>query len=71
SLHPLACLLDEDLDLALAEPLAQALGWRVTSIRVEGWLGIKNGPLPEAMADADLRVLVTGDRLLYGQRGSQ
>jgi hypothetical protein len=43
----------------------------VTSVRAEGWLGIKNGPLLQAMADAQLRVLVTGDRGLYGQRGSQ
>ena len=71
SVRPLACLLDEDLDPALAEPLEDALGWRVTSVRAEGWLGIKNGPLLQAMADAHLRVLATGDRGLYAQRGSQ
>ena len=62
------CLLDEDLDPALAGPLEEALGWRVTSVRAEGWLGLKNGPLLEAMAERGLRVLVTGDRALYGQR---
>lgn len=65
------CLLDEDLDPALAEPLEEASGWRVTSVRAEGWLGVKNGPLLEAMAERGLRVLVTGDRALYGQRRRQ
>ena len=65
------CLLDEDLDPALAEPLVAVLGWRVTSVRAEGWLGVKNGPLLEAMAERQLRVLVTGDRALYGQRRRQ
>jgi hypothetical protein len=65
----LACLLDEDLDPGLASLLeAAGLGWRVTSVRAEGWLGVKNGPLLEAMAANRLRVLVTGDRALYGQR---
>ena len=59
----LACLLDEDLDPGAADLLdAAGLGWRVTSVRAEGWLGVKNGPLLEAM-----RVLVTGDRALYAQ----
>src|SRR5437868_14730031 len=30
-----------------------------------GWLGLKNGPLMEAMAERQLRVLVTADRTLY------
>jgi hypothetical protein len=65
----LGCLLDEDLDPGLAELLdAAGLGWRVTSVRCEGWLGVKNGPLLEAMAERQLRVLVTGDRALHGQR---
>jgi hypothetical protein len=65
----LACLLDEDLDPGLGELLdAAGLGWRVTSVRAEGWLGVKNGPLLEAMAGRRLRVLVTGDRALYAQR---
>jgi hypothetical protein len=66
------CLLDEDLDPGLAELLeAAGLGWRVTSVRAEGWLGVKNGPLLEAMAGRGLRVLVTGDRALYAQRRAQ
>jgi hypothetical protein len=65
------CLLDEDLDPALAGPLEVALGCRVTSVRAEGWLGVKNGPLLEALAERGLRVLVTGDRALYGQRRRQ
>lgn len=69
--QPLGCLLDEDLDPALADPLADALGWRVTSVRAEGWLGVKNGPLLQAMAEAHLQVLVTGDRGLYPQRHAQ
>lgn len=69
--RPLGCLLDEDLDPALAEGLALASGWRVTSVRLEGWLGVKNGPLLQAMAEARLRVLVTGDRALYLQRRAQ
>ena len=68
----LACLLDEDLDRGLADLLdAAGLGWRVTSVRAEGWLGVKNGPLLEAMAGSRLRVLVTGDRALYAQRRGQ
>ena len=68
----LGCLLDEDLDPALAGPLARHLeGWRVMSVHAEGWLGVKNGPLLEGMAEAKLRVLVTGDRLLYAQRSGQ
>lgn len=68
----LACLLDEDLDPGLADILdASELGWRVTSVRAEGWLGVKNGPLLEAMASTGLRVLVTGDRALYTQRRGQ
>jgi hypothetical protein len=65
----LACLLDEDLDPGLADLLDEAgRGWRVTSVRAEGWLGVKNGPLLDAMAAGQLRVLVTGDRALYAQR---
>ena len=67
-----ACLLDEDLDPGLAELLdAAELAWRVTSVRAERWLGVKNGPLLDAMASSRLRVLVTGDRALYGQRHVQ
>ena len=68
----LARLLDEDLDPGLADLLdAAGLGWQVTSVRAEGWLGVKNGPMLEAMAGRGLRVLVTGDRALYGQRRAQ
>jgi len=68
----LACLLDEDLDPRLASLLdAAGLGWRVTSVRAEGWLGVKNGPLLQAMAGHRVRVLVTGDRALYSQRRGQ
>ena len=55
--QPLACLLDEDLDPALAGQLAVASGWQVTSVCAEGWLGVKNGPLLQAMAEAYPRVL--------------
>jgi hypothetical protein len=59
-----ACLLDEDLDPGLADLLdAAGLGWRVTTVRAEGWLGVENGPLLDAMAGSRLRVLVTGDRI--------
>ena len=68
----LACLLDEDLDRGLADLLdAAGLGWRVTSVRAEGWLGVKNGPLLEGTAGSRLRVLVTGDPALYGQGRGQ
>ena len=70
--QPLACLLDEDLDPALAGQLAVASGWQVTSVRAEGWLGVKNGPLLQAMAEAYPRgSWVTGDRGLYHQRRAQ
>jgi hypothetical protein len=63
--QPLGCLLDENLDASLAEPLATYLEWRVTTVRAERWLGLKNGPLLEAIAERHLTVLVTGDRTLY------
>jgi hypothetical protein len=66
--QPLGCLLDENLDASLAEPLAGYLQMRVASVRAEGWLGLKNGPLLAAMVDAQLGVLVTGDRMLYRER---
>jgi hypothetical protein len=34
----------------------------------EGWLGLKNGPLLEAMVERQLSVLITGDRMLYRER---
>ncbi len=63
-------LLDENLDRALAAPLATALGAGadVSSVHARGWLGMRNGPLLEAMADAGLRVLVTGDVRLWRER---
>jgi hypothetical protein len=66
--QPLGCLLDENLDASLAESLATYLEWRVTTVRAEGWLGVKNGPLLESMAERHLTVLVTGDRTLYLER---
>jgi hypothetical protein len=66
--QPLGCLVDENLDPALVEPLAIFLEWHVTSARVEGWLGLKNGPLLEAMVERHLSVLITGDRGLYRER---
>ena len=56
----LACLLDEDLDPGLADLLdAAGLGWQVTSVRAGGWLGVKNGPILEAMPGSAARF---GDR---------
>jgi len=68
--QPLACLIDEDLDPALAGQLAVALDWYVTLVRAEGWLGVKNGPLLQAMAEAHLRVvLVTGGEARSAEPG--
>jgi hypothetical protein len=67
---PPPTLLDENLDPALAGPLAAVLGpaAAVSSVRARGWLGTRNGPLVEAMAEAGLRVLVTGDVRLWRER---
>ena len=64
-------LLDEDLDVRLREPLAARLaphGYSVRTVRDLGWLGIKNGPLLDGMAEVGLKVLVTADAHLYRQR---
>jgi hypothetical protein len=64
-------LLDEDLDVRLREPLAARLaphGYSVRTVRDLGWLGIKNGPLLDGMAEVGLKVLVTADVHLYRQR---
>ena len=47
-------LLDEDLDVRLREPLAGRLapdGYLVRTVGDMGWLGVKNGPLLDSMAD--------------------
>jgi len=68
--QPLACLIDEDLDRPGAGQLAVALDWYVTLVRAEGWLGVKNGPLLQAMAEAHLRVvLVTGGEARSAEPG--
>ena len=60
-------LLDEDLDVRLREPLAARLaphGYSVRTVRDLGWLGIKNGPLLDGMAEAIVVVLLnTGLRV--------
>src|SRR5919202_5598407 len=64
-------LLDEALDVRLREPLAVRLaphGYIVRTVRDMGWLGIKNGPLLDGMAEAGLQILVTADVHLYRQR---
>src|ERR671933_70152 len=64
-------LLDEALDVRLREPLAVRLaphGYVVRTVRDLGWLGIKNGPLLDGMAEVGLKVLVTADVHLYRQR---
>jgi hypothetical protein len=70
SLPRLGVLVDEDLDPALAGTLAAQLGPTadVSSTRACGWLGVHNGPLLDAMADAHLGVLVTGDVRLWSER---
>jgi len=65
---PPPTLVDENLDPDLAPALAGALGAKVSSARSRGWLGLKNGPLLEAMAEAGLGVLVTGDARLWRER---
>ena len=66
----LGVLVDEDLDPALADALAAQLGPTadVSSTRSRDWLGVHNGPLLDAMADAGLGVLVTGDVRLWVER---
>jgi hypothetical protein len=66
-------LLDEDLDVRLREPLAGRLapdGYLVRTVRDMGWLGVKNGPLLDSMAEAGLKVLLTADVHLYRPRSA-
>lgn len=68
ALTEVGVLLDEDLDVRLREPLAARLaphGYVVRTIRDLGWLGTKNGPLLDGMAEVGLQVLVAADVHLY------
>lgn len=58
-------LLDEHLPLAFAEEL---VGHEVSTVRAEGWTGMKNGELLATAASAGFDVLVTNDRGIEHQQ---
>lgn len=58
-------LLDEHLPLDLA---SEFIGHEVSSVRVEGWAGLKNGILLSRAGDAGFEVLVTNDKSLEFQQ---
>jgi predicted nuclease of predicted toxin-antitoxin system len=63
-------LVDEDLPPRLAIVLTAQLGEETTcsSVRDEGWRGLKNGELLSRMAEHGFTMLVTGDRNLAYQQ---
>lgn len=58
-------LLDEHLPLDLA---AELVGHEVSTVRDEGWTGMKNGELLATAAAAGFEVLVTNDRGIEHQQ---
>jgi hypothetical protein len=61
----LQVLLDESLPLALARELA---GHDVSSVRAQGWLGLRNGVLLRAAVHAGFEAIVTADKALRYQQ---
>jgi hypothetical protein len=63
-------LIDEDLSPRLASALATALGpdIRCSSVRREGWRGLKNGALLARMTEHGFTILVTADRNIARQQ---
>jgi len=61
----LKVLVDESLPIGLASELA---GHEVSTVRAQRWLGLKNGVLLRAAADAGFEVLLTADRALRHQQ---
>jgi len=63
-------LVDEDLPprlaLALAAELGEAIGY--SSVRDEGWRGLKNGALLARMVEHGFTILVTADRNMPHQQ---
>ena len=58
-------LVDESLPIAIA---AELRGHEVSTVRAQRWLGLKNGVLLRAAADAGFEVLVTADKALRHQQ---
>lgn len=58
-------LLDESLPRSLARQLE---GHDVSTVRDRRWLGLRNGVLLRAAADAGFEVLITGDRSMPYQQ---
>ena len=63
-------LVDEDLPPRLALALAAELGAaiRCSSVRDEGWRGLKNGALLARMVEHGFTILVTADRNMVHQQ---
>ena len=60
-------LLDESLPRSLARQLE---GHDISTVRDRRWLGLRNGVLLRAAADAGFEVLITGDRSMPYQQNS-
>lgn len=58
-------LLDEHLPLDFA---AELVGHDVSTVRAQGWSGLKNGELTASAAAAGFEVLVTNDRSIEHQQ---
>lgn len=58
-------LIDESLPIGLAAELTHH---QVSTVRAQGWLGLKNGVLLRAAVDRGFDVLVTADRALRHQQ---
>jgi hypothetical protein len=61
----LRILVDESLPVALA---AEFPGHVVSTVRAQRWLGLRNGVLLRAAADAGYDVIITADRSLRHQQ---
>jgi hypothetical protein len=61
----LRILIDESLPIALA---AELTGHDVTTVRAQQWLGLRNGVLLRAAADAGFKIFVTADKALRYQQ---
>ena len=58
-------LIDESLPIALA---AEISGHDVKTVRAQRWLGLRNGILLRAAADAGFEVMITADKALRHQQ---
>ena len=57
------------LDEGVPEPLAsELLGYTVSTVKTEGWRGIKNGSLLDLIATAGFDIFITNDKQMINQQ---